>query len=350
MSGHRMKATIGAGPTILVSLASLAVLLLAGWVFPNDWLRDTMTSLFASGLLAMSLHLLIGYTGLVSFGHAAYFALGGYVFGMTLQAPGYVEALGAWSVPGAALLAMIGTGGAALLVGLICARLSDIYFAFLTLAFQMLFLSLIQGFVAYTGGDQGLTGGIPRPEFLTIDLTRSWDRYAFCAGVFVAGVLAVRLITDSRFGYTLRMLRDNESRARFLGINTYRAKVVCFTFAGAIASLGGVILAIFTSAAYPEWASWTTSGEAIFMIMLGGLNSFFGPLVGAVVMRMIDDITLIYTTHTDLAKGLVILFVVLILRRGILDFIIDWHRGSGDRKIERARVESAKQEAGDAAS
>ena len=347
MKSYRMTAPGHPVRTLLIAGAALAVLLILGLVFPNPWLRDTATSLFASGLLAMSLHLLVGYSGLVSFGHAAYFALGGYVFGMTLQAPGYVETFGAWSLPLAMLLAMLGTGGAAFLVGLVCARLSEIYFAFLTLAFQMLFLSLIQGFVGYTGGDQGLTGGIPRPAFLGINVTQSWDRYAFCATVFVFGVLVIRLITESSFGFTLRMLRDNEARVKFLGINTYRTKVTCFALAGALASLGGVILAIFTSAAYPEWASWTKSGEAIFMIMLGGVNTFLGPLVGALAMRIIDDVTLLYTTHTELAKGIVILFVVLVLKRGILDFALDRHRSRADRRANRDRTAAHEKEQAD---
>lgn len=309
-----------------LAVVTMIVLLVIAALSPSIWLLDTMTGLFASALLVMSLHLLIGYTGLVSFGHAAYFAAGGYIFGMVLQTPAFIATLGAWSVPVATLTAMAGTGLFAFLVGLICARLSEIYFAFLTLAFQMLFVSVIQGLVAYTGGDQGLTGGIPRPEFLGLNLAQANDRYAFAAFLFVAGVLAIRLVTLSSFGATLRCIRDNERRTAFLGVDTYRAKVLVFSIAGSIAALGGVILAIFTSAAYPEWASWSVSGEAIFMIMLGGLHSFYGPLIGVVVMRVINDVTLLYTTHTELTKGLAILFVVLVLRRGILDWIMDWRK------------------------
>lgn len=315
----------------LLALAALCGFFLVGLVSPGTWVLDTLTGLFATGLLVMSLHLLIGYTGLISFGHAAYYASGGYIFGMVLQTPAFIAACGAWSVPLATLLAFCGTGLFALVVGSICARLSEIYFAFLTLAFQMLFVSIIQGLVQYTGGDQGLTGGIPRPVFLGLDLVQAQHRYAFCAFLFVIGVLAVRLITLSSFGASLRMVRDNERRAAFLGVNTYAVKVLAFTAAGSIASLGGVVLAVFTSAAYPEWAGWAVSGEAIFMIMLGGLHSFWGPLVGVVVMRIINDVTLLYTTHTELAKGLAILFVVLVLKRGILDWLTDW------RTVRRAR-------------
>ena len=322
----------------LLALAALCGFVLVGIISPGTWLLDTLTGLFAAGLLVMSLHLLIGYTGLISFGHAAYYASGGYIFGMVLQTPAFIAACGAWSVPLATLLAFCGTGLFALVVGSICARLSEIYFAFLTLAFQMLFVSIIQGLVEYTGGDQGLTGGIPRPVFLGLDLVQAQHRYAFSAFLFVVGVLAVRLITRSSFGASLRMVRDNERRAAFLGVNTYAVKVLAFTAAGSIASLGGVVLAVFTSAAYPEWASWSVSGEAIFMIMLGGLHSFWGPLVGVVVMRLINDVTLLYTTHTELAKGLAILFVVLVLKRGILDWLTDW------RKARRATPSMKEQD------
>lgn len=334
----------------LLALVGLVLLIAVGLFYPGTWLLNTLTGLFASGLLVMSLHLLVGYTGLVSFGHAAYFAAGGYIFGMLLQAPGFVAALGGWSVPVGTLVALVGSGLFAFIVGLICARLSEIYFAFLTLAFQMLFVSVIQGLVAYTGGDQGLTGGIPRPEFLGLDLVQVKDRYAFSACLFVAGVLAIRLVTLSPFGATLRMVRDNEARTAFLGVNTYRVKVLAFTIAGAVAGLGGVILAIFTSAAYPEWASWSVSGEAIFMIMLGGLHSFYGPLVGVVAMRLINDVTLIYTTHTDLTKGIAIMFVVLVLRRGILDWVMDlWAARRGAPPQDAQKPHSGK-EPGDAAS
>jgi len=329
-----------------LAAAVMAVLLVIAALNPSVWLLDTMTGLFASALLVMSLHLLIGYTGLVSFGHAAYFAAGGYIFGMVLQMPAFIAAMGSWSVPAATLFAMAGSGLFAFFVGLICARLSEIYFAFLTLAFQMLFVSIIQGLVAYTGGDQGLTGGIPRPEFLGLNLAQASDRYVFAAILFVLGVLAIRLVTLSSFGATLRCIRDNERRTAFLGVNTYKAKVLVFTLAGSIAALGGVILAVFTSAAYPEWASWSVSGEAIFMIMLGGLNSFYGPLIGVVVMRAINDVTLLYTTHTELTKGLAILFVVLVLRRGILDWIMDRHK---NRTRSKTAASPARKEQTDVA-
>lgn len=309
---------------IAIAVAGLVVLLLIGYVVENPWPRDFLTSIFAVGLLAMSLNLLVGYTGLVSFGHAAFFAFGGYIFGLLLQWPAFTTALGAGSVPVAFAAAVVGTGLYATVIGAICVRLTEIYFAFLTLAFQMFLYSVILSAVSITGGDQGLMGGIPRPVFLGIDLGDPHHRYAFCAVVFVVCMMIMRIVTESPFGYTLRMIRDNSQRAAFLGVNVARVKLICFVTAGSIAGVGGVILALFTSGAYPEWAFWAQSGEAIFMIMLGGLNVFFGPLLGAVALRVLNDVVQMYTTHTEIVIGFVILAVVLGLRRGLLDFARDW--------------------------
>lgn len=309
---------------LVIAAVALVVLLAIGLGFDYAWPRDFLTSIFAAGLLAMSLNMLIGYAGLVSFGHAAFFALGGYIFGLLLQWEGFIAVLGAGSVPVALVAAVVGTGLYSVVIGAICVRLTEIYFAFLTLAFQMFLYSVILSWVDLTGGDQGLMGGIPRPVFLGIDLADQYHRYAFCAVLFVVCVMIMRVMTESPFGYTLRMIRDNATRAAFLGVNVTRVKLICFVVSSSIAAVGGVILALFTSGAYPEWAFWAQSGEAIFMIMLGGLNVFLGPILGAVALRILNDVVQMYTTHTEVVIGVVILFVVLGLRRGILDFAKDW--------------------------
>ncbi|SDG15019.1 MULTISPECIES: branched-chain amino acid ABC transporter permease [Thalassobaculum] len=309
---------------LLIAAAALVVLVAIGLGIEHAWPRDFLTAIFAAGLLAMSLNMLIGYTGLVSFGHAAFFALGGYIFGLLLQSQAFTGAMGAASVPLALVAAVVGTGLYAVVIGAICVRLTEIYFAFLTLAFQMFLYSVILSWVDLTGGDQGLMGGIPRPEFLGIDLGDQYHRYVFCAVLFVVCVMIMRIMTESPFGYTLRMIRDNATRAAFLGVNVTRVKLICFVVSSSIAAVGGVILALFTSGAYPEWAFWAQSGEAIFMIMLGGLNVFLGPILGAVALRILNDVVQMYTSHTEIVIGLVIMFVVLGLRRGILDFVKDW--------------------------
>ncbi len=317
---------------IIWVIVGFFVLVLIGTLINHPWPKDFLTSLFAYGLLAMSLNLLIGFAGMVSFGHAAYFALGGYCFGLLLQSSDFTGPMGGFSVPLAVILAVLGTGLYAAVVGAICVRLNEIYFAFLTLAFQMFLHSVILSWVDLTGGDQGLMGGIPRPEFLGIDLSASLDRYLFCAFLFSLCILLLRIIDKSAFGTTLRMIRDNEQRAEFLGVRTYKVKLICFIIAGMVASVGGIILALFTSGAYPEWAFWAQSGEAIFMILLGGSTVFVGPLLGAVMLRAINDVVQMYTTHNELITGLVIMAVVLGLRKGILDFVSEKLKERRDQK------------------
>lgn len=315
---------------LLVAIAALAVLLVLPALFPGPALRDFIVYVIAFGLLAMSLNLLIGYTGLVSFGHAAYFAAGAYSFGLLMQS-------GAVSIPVAFVLAVGFAAVMAFVIGAICVRLKEIYFAFLTLAFQMMFHSIILTWVSLTGGDQGLMGGIPRPAFWGINLNDGWTFYVFCSVIFVLCLFALRQITESPFGYTLRMIRDNPGRAVFLGVNIYRAKLTAFVLAGSIASIGGILLALFASGAYPEFAYWTMSGEAIFMIMLGGSHLFVGPLIGALVLETLNHFVTIYTEYHGLVLGTIILVAVLGFRRGIGDFA--WELWERRRARASARVE-----------
>jgi branched-chain amino acid transport system permease protein len=313
----------------LLALLVLVALPLAGAPVA---LRDFIMFGMAYALLAMSLNLLIGYTGLVSFGHAMFFALGAYAFGLAMQS-------GHFSIPAAFGFAMLFTALAALIIGAICARLNEIYFAFLTLSIQMLIYNLILGWVPLTGGDQGLMGGIPRPIFLGIDLTDRTQLYFFCTVCFLVCMVIMRQIVVSPFGYTLRLIRDNQDRAAYLGIDVIRAKLVCFVISACIAGVGGILLTLFVSGAYPTFGFWTTSGEAIFMILMGGSKVFLGPLVGTVLLRLLNDVTVTYTAHTELVLGLVILVFVLGFRKGLLDIVAE--RLEGRRQVAARRRRDA---------
>jgi branched-chain amino acid transport system permease protein len=276
--------------------------------------EDFIIRLSAMALFATSLNLLVGTTGMVSFGHGMFYGFGAYAFGLTMQ-------LTQLSVPVAALFAVALTTLAALVVGAICVRLFTDYFAFITLAFQMLFFSVIISWQSLTGGDQGLRGGIPRREIFGFELGSQLHLYWLCAIVAALGLLALRHITMSPFGQTLRMIRDNENRASFLGIVLWRARLWAFTIAGGFAGLGGVLAALFVSGAYPELADWPNSGQAIFAVMLGGINTFLGPVLGAMILLALNDVVQRFTEYHGLVLGLVILAFALGLRRGVLDFI-----------------------------
>jgi branched-chain amino acid transport system permease protein len=299
-----------------LALAAFAVLALLPVVHPSKALVDFVIRMAALGIFASSLNILIGYGGMVSFGHGMFFASGAYAFGLLMQKTGS-------SIPLAIALAVLLSAALAGLVGAICVRLKEIYFAFLTLAFQMLLHSLIISWVPLTGGDQGLMGGIPRPPFLGIDMTDQFHLYVFACATLAACLLAMRHVMESPFGYTLRMIRDNAPRAQFLGIQVWRVRLAAFVLAGAFASVGGILMSLFVSGAYPEFAYWTMSGEGIFMIMLGGMSAFLGPLVGTALLLFLNDIVTRFTEYYGLTLGVVILLFALGFRRGVTDFVLE---------------------------
>jgi branched-chain amino acid transport system permease protein len=314
---------LSARPKLLrdVSIAAVAliILLLLPYVWPSKMINDLVIRVSAFALFATSLNLLVGYTGMVSFGHGMFFGFGAYAFGLSMQRLGV-------SIPMAFLITIASSALLGLVVGVISIRLKDIYFSFITLALQMLLYSTVIAWVPLTGGDQGLMGGIPRPSFLGIDLSIESHRYAFAVAVMVIGLLILRQIVESPFGYTLRMIRDNTERASFLGINVFRAKLTAFVISGVFGAIGGMVMALFVSGAYPEFVNWTMSGEAIFMIMLGGLSTFVGPAAGALILSVLNDVITRGTEHHGLFLGAVILLFALGLRKGVTDFVADWFR------------------------
>jgi branched-chain amino acid transport system permease protein len=301
---------------ILWALAALLILSALPLLTQSRVTLDFVIRLAALGIFATSLNILVGYGGMVSFGHAMFFGSGAYVFGLLMQK---TEA----SIPMAILGAVAFSGLLGLLIGAICVRLKEIYFSFLTLAFQMLIHSVILTWTSLTGGDQGLMGGIPRPPFLGINLSDHNTLYLFACVVGVFCLLLMRVILQSPFGATLRMVRDNAERAAFLGIDVWRIKLYAFILASCMASVGGVLMALFVSGAFPDFGYWTMSGDAIFMIMMGGLHVFTGPVVGAGLLLLFNDVITRTTQYHGLALGLAVLLFALGFKRGIMDFFIE---------------------------
>jgi branched-chain amino acid transport system permease protein len=305
---------------IVIGAGILVILALVPLVFPSKALIDFVIRFSAYALFATSLNFLVGYGGMVSFGHGMFFGLGAYAFALLMQRTGM-------PIPAAFAITLVMCAALGLVIGAICVRLKEIYFAFLTLAFQMLLYSLIILWVPLTGGDQGLRGGIPRPPFLGINLANQTHLYLVSCTLMIIGLILMHHLLQSPFGYTLRMIRDNAVRANFLGIAVFRVRLLAFVMAGVFAGAGGVIMSLFVSGAYPEFAYWTISGEGIFIIMLGGLNTFLGPSVGTVILLVLNDFVTRHTEYYGLTLGIIILLFALGLRRGLLDVLVDlWHR------------------------
>lgn len=303
---------------LVFAAAAFAALVALRALVDDPGVHDIVIKSAIFAIFALSLNLLVGTLGLVSFGHAAFFASGAYVFGLFMQAP-WVGPDSAWAVPAALALAVVVSALLAAVIGAVCIRAHTIYFSFLTLAFQMILYSAILAAVPFTGGDQGLMGGFPKPPAPGVDFGDPLHLYVVCAALAVLCGLALRQVTESPFGYALRMIRDNPERAAALGVPIARHRWAAFVIAGAVASVAGALQALLDVGAFPEWAFWTKSAEPLFMILLGGMNTFLGPAAGAVIFEVLNAEVTAHTRYYGLVLGAVVLVFALGLRRGLLD-------------------------------
>ena len=285
----------------LAALALWALLPLAG----SRYLLDLATQIAIYALFALSLNLLLGYAGQVSFGHAAFFALGGYGGAILLTTYHWPLVL---ALPAAVSL----SAAAALFIGFFCVRLTAIYFSMLTLAFAMLVWSVAFKWRGLTGGDDGFVG-VAVPAFLA-------DRVVFF--YFVLGVVGLAtallgLICHSTFGRALVAVRENEVRAAFVGLNTRGLRLAAFVAAGAFAGIAGALFALYNRGMYTESAYWTESASVLVMTVLGGRRTFFGPALGAGVVYVLEVVINQYTQYWPSVMGLILLGLVLFLPDGL---------------------------------
>jgi branched-chain amino acid transport system permease protein len=272
------------------------------------------TQVLIFGLFALGFNLLYGYTGLLSFGHAAYYGLGAYGTGIVLAK---LHLTSLWGALGAGLL-LAGAGGA--VIGFFCLRRRGIYFAMLTLAFAQLLYFIGFHLASWTGGDDGLRG-IPQltlglPGFaLSLDSPLSF--YYFCFVLVGAAVAVLKRILDSPFGAVLQAIRENSDRAVACGYDINRVKLLSFVFSAMFAGLAGSLDALRLTVVPIESLYWTTSGQVVMMTLLGGAGTFFGPFVGAAAYLVLEDRLSAFTESWPLVIGAIFSAFVLFLPRGI---------------------------------
>jgi branched-chain amino acid transport system permease protein len=266
-------------------------------------------------LAAMALNFLLGFTGVLSFGHAAYFGLGAYAAGMTIK----------YLVPSTmfGILAGVVVGTlAAMLIGALIVRLRGVYFAMVTIAFGQVFYFITFRWNAVTGGDDGLTGWQRQPidlGFTTIDILGNDKAFYYLVLLFFAlAAGAMALILRSPFGRTLLAIRENERRARFLGIPVERHIWISFTISCCFVSLAGALYALLNNFTDPRALRWDQSGNFVIMAVLGGMRSFWGPLIGAAIFVALQDYVSSHTENWMSVIGLFFVLVVLFFPRGIL--------------------------------
>ncbi|MCL5266148.1 MAG: branched-chain amino acid ABC transporter permease [Chloroflexi bacterium] len=303
----------------LVMLAALAA-------FPilttSAYSLSTLTEILIFGIFAMSLDLLLGYTGLISFGHAAFFGVGAYTAGLVAIkiAPNMLLTMAA----GIVVCAI-----AAFVIGFFSIRAAGVFFLMLTLAFSQMVYAIAHQWTWLTGGSNGLAG-IPRPNLsvpsLPIEFYDPTKFYYITLGIFVISLLLLKRIVSSPFGHVLLGIRENEGRMKAVGYNTRNFKLAAFVIAGAFGGLSGVLYSYFNGFISPSELYWTMSGQVMVMVIIGGAGTLVGPVLGAGTILLLQNIVSSNTERWPTIMGMVFIFFVLLARNGITGLLDKvWH-------------------------
>ncbi|HEX7044018.1 MAG TPA: branched-chain amino acid ABC transporter permease [Burkholderiales bacterium] len=299
-------------------LALLVAVLAALPAFAPYFYIFVGTEILIMGLFAASFNLIFGYTGMLSFGHAAFFGMGAYTTALLLL---HFEVPLLW-----ALLASMATSALlAAVIGFFSVRLGEVYFAMLTLAFGMMVYAVALQWRSFTNGSDGITGFLLGDFGLGLDLQLA-DPAVYYRVVLVVVVLAAAvlyLITRSSFGLILRAISENPERVAFCGVEVRRHRLAAFVIAGTFAGLAGALFAPFNRVANPDMIHWSQSAEPVLMTILGGAGYFLGPFFGAAVFLLLETWITSFTEHWMLVLGIVLALLVMFFRRGVLGTLLD---------------------------
>jgi branched-chain amino acid transport system permease protein len=278
---------------------------LAGQPYYIDLVRRVMVFAIA----ATSLNLILGYGGLVSFGHAAYLGVGGYAVGI-FAFYGVYNGWLQWAT------AIVASALVALVIGAISVRTRGIYFIMITLAFTQMLYFLGISLEVY-GGDDGMRLKVKSQFSGLIDLDDPVSFYYLVLALLLGAIYLVHRLVRSRFGLVLRAAKSNEARSRAIGFSPYPYQLVAFVIAGALCGLAGALLANHTAYITPAFMDWTRSGEIMFMVILGGMGTAPGPALGAFALLVLEDVLAGWTQHWQVILGPLLVLSVLFFRRGL---------------------------------
>jgi branched-chain amino acid transport system permease protein len=295
----------------VLGAAALLALAVVPWLLARHQL-SLLTDLLIFGLFAMSLDLIMGYTGMLSFGHAAYFGLGAYASALVL-----LEF--AQPVPVALVAGMLLAGLVALPVGWLSTRSTGIYFAMLTLAFAQFLYTVAYKWRSLTGGSDGIAG-VPKTTLIWggPSLASSQAFYFLAAACVVLSLVLCRALVRSPFGRALQAIRENERRFASLGRDPRPFKLVVFVIAAVFAGLAGALFAPFRGFAAPEVMFWVFSGQALMMVIMGGIGTLVGPVLGAMLFILIQEVLSSYTEHWMIFTGVVFVLIVIFVPGGLV--------------------------------
>jgi len=294
---------------LVIGLALLAAAPPVAALFNQPFYVDLLRRVMIFAIAALSLNLILGYGGMVSFGHAAYLGIGGYAvailsfYGIN---NGFVQ-LGV-TVVASALVALV--------IGAVSIRTSGIYFIMITLAFTQMLYFLGISLDVY-GGDDGMRLATRSDFGGLIDLADSTTFYYLVLGVMVLFLYVIHRIVNSRFGMVIRAAKSNEARTRAIGFSPYPYRLAAFVVAGAMCGVAGLLFVNHTAYLTPDYMHWTRSGEIMFMVILGGIGTTTGPVLGAFVLLLLEDVLAGWTEHWQIILGPFLILVVLFARRGL---------------------------------
>ena len=294
---------------LATGLVLLAAVPLAAAMLNQPFYLDLVRRVMIFAIAALSLNLILGYGGMISFGHAAYLGIGAYAVGVLAHYGinnGYLQ----WA------LAIGASALVALAIGAVSIRTSGVYFIMITLAFtQMLYYLGIS--IAEYGGDDGMRLAVKSQFPGLIDLNDANAFYYLVLAILVLALFLGHRLVNSRFGMVIRAARSNEARTRSIGFSPYPYRLAAFVIAGAACGLAGALLVNHTAYLTPEFMNWTRSGELMFMVILGGMGSIAGPVLGAFALLLVEDALSGWTQHWQLILGPLLVLSVLFLRRGL---------------------------------
>jgi branched-chain amino acid transport system permease protein len=297
-----------------VAILLLAALPPVALALGQPYYLDLFRRIMIFAIAAISLNLILGYGGLVSFGHAAYLGIGGYAVGI-LAFYGFTNGWLQWGT------AIVASALLAAAIGAVSIRTSGIYFIMITLAFTQMLYYLGISLEAF-GGDDGMRLRA-RSEFPLLDLNEPVQFYYTVLGLMVLSILLVHRIVNSRFGMVLRAAKSNEARALAIGFSPYPYRLAAFVIAGAMGGLAGALLVNHTNYLTPDFMHWTRSGEIMFMVILGGMATSAGPVLGAFALLLVEDMLSAWLPvafvrqHWQLFLGPLLVLSVLFFRRGL---------------------------------
>jgi branched-chain amino acid transport system permease protein len=300
---------------LALGLLLLAAVPPAAAFFNQPFYLDLVRRVMIFAIAAASLNLILGYGGMISFGHAAYLGVGGYAVGV-LAHYGVTDGVLQWS------LAVGASALVALVIGAVSLRASGVYFIMITLAFtQMLYYLGIS--IEEFGGDDGMRLASKSRFVGFVDLNDANAFYYLVLAILVLVLFVGHRLVNSRFGMVIRAARSNEARTRAIGFSPYPYRLAAFVIAGAVCGLAGALLVNHTAYLTPESMNWTRSGELMFMVILGGMGSVAGPVLGAFALLVLEDLLSGWTQHWQIILGPLLVLSVLFFRRGLAGWLPD---------------------------